>query len=84
MNVPVPLSSDIAPHLDPLLEPLHETASISAGHMATALSTLLNQTISVSLLKRLRSEQKFPSLDALKTQLLHDKSDTVTFVASLR
>lgn len=45
---------------------------------------LYNQTISVSLLKRLRSEQKFPSLDALKTQLLHDKSDTATFVASLR
>lgn len=45
---------------------------------------LYNQNISVSLLKRLRSEQKFPSLDALKTQLHHDKRDTGTFVASLR
>ena len=45
---------------------------------------LYNQNISVSLLKRLRSEQKFPSLDALKTQLHHDKRDTATFVASLR
>jgi len=45
---------------------------------------LYNQTIRVSLLKRLRSEQKFPSLDALKTQLLQDKNDTATFVASLR
>lgn len=45
---------------------------------------LYNQNISVSLLKRLRREQKFPSLDALKTQLHHDKRDTATFVASLR
>lgn len=45
---------------------------------------LYNQNISVSLLKRLRSEQKFPSLDALKNQLLHDKNDTVSFIASLR
>ncbi len=45
---------------------------------------LYNQTISVSLLKRLRSEQKFPSLDALKTQLLQDKNDTASFIASLR
>jgi len=45
---------------------------------------LYHQTIRVSLLKRLRSEQKFPSLDALKTQLHHDKRDTATFVASLR
>ena len=45
---------------------------------------LYHQTIRVSLLKRLRSEQKFPSLDALKNQLLHDKSDTVSFIASLR
>jgi len=45
---------------------------------------LYTQNISVSLLKRLRSEQKFPSLDALKTQLHHDKRDTATFVASLR
>ena len=45
---------------------------------------LYNQTISVSLLKRLRSEQKFPSLDALKAQLLQDKNDTASFTASLR
>ena len=45
---------------------------------------LYTQNISVSLLKRLRSEQKFPSLDALKTQLHYDKRDTATFVASLR
>ena len=45
---------------------------------------LYNQTISVSLLKRLRSEQKFPSLDALKAQLLQDKNDSASFTASLR
>lgn len=45
---------------------------------------LYNQTISVSFLKRLRNEQKFPSLDALKTQLLSDKIETEAYVASFQ
>lgn len=45
---------------------------------------LYDQTISVSFLKRLRNEQKFPSLDALKTQLLSDKIETEAFVASFQ
>lgn len=44
---------------------------------------LYDQTIPVSILKRLRNEQKFPSLDALKTQLLSDKCETVAFVDTL-
>ena len=33
---------------------------------------LYDQTLSVSLLRRIRPEQTFPSLDALRTQILHD------------
>ena len=41
---------------------------------------LYGQTLSISLLKRLRDEQKFPSLESLKSQLYKDKSDTISFV----
>lgn len=44
---------------------------------------LYDQTIPVSILKRLRNEQKFPSLEALKTQLLSDQNETVAFVGTL-
>lgn len=44
---------------------------------------LYDQTIPVSILKRLRNEQKFPSLDALKTQLLSDQNETLAFVGTL-
>lgn len=44
---------------------------------------LYDQTIPVSILKRLRNEQKFPSLDALKTQLLSDQNETIAFVGTL-
>jgi len=44
---------------------------------------LYDQTIPVSILKRLRNEQKFPSLDALKTQLLSDQNETIAFVDTL-
>lgn len=41
---------------------------------------LYGQTLSISLLKRLRDEQKFPSLESLKSQLFKDKSDTISFL----
>jgi riboflavin kinase/FMN adenylyltransferase len=44
---------------------------------------LYGQTLSISLLKRLRDEQKFPSLEALKNQLLADKNETIAYVQSL-
>lgn len=44
---------------------------------------IYNQKISVSLLKRMRSEQKFESLDALKTQLGVDKTTAQDFISQL-
>ncbi len=44
---------------------------------------LYSQKITVSLLKRMRSEQKFESIDALKAQLGNDKSTAEDYIASL-
>lgn len=45
---------------------------------------LYNQRITVSLLHRLRSEQKFESLDALKIQLGKDKLEAENYLSQLR
>jgi riboflavin kinase/FMN adenylyltransferase len=44
---------------------------------------LYDQKITVSLLKRMRNEQKFESLDALKNQLALDKSTTQDYISQL-
>jgi riboflavin kinase/FMN adenylyltransferase len=44
---------------------------------------LYGQTITVSLLKRMRDEQKFESLDALKNQLAHDKISAENYISQL-
>ena len=44
---------------------------------------LYNQKITVSLLKRMRSEQKFESVDALKTQLRLDKTSAQDYIRQL-
>ncbi len=44
---------------------------------------IYNQTLTISFLKRMRNEQKFESLDALKNQLATDKSIALAFVNSL-
>lgn len=44
---------------------------------------LYGQKITVSLLKRMRSEQKFDSLDALKNQLALDKSTAQDYISQL-
>lgn len=44
---------------------------------------LYDQTITVSLLKRMRDEQKFESLDALKNQLALDKITAQDYVSQL-
>jgi riboflavin kinase/FMN adenylyltransferase len=41
---------------------------------------LYGQQITVSILHRLRSEQKFDSLDALKNQLKSDRSAALDFI----
>lgn len=44
---------------------------------------LYNQKITVSLLKRMRSEQKFDSVDGLKMQLLLDKTAAQNYIRNL-
>lgn len=44
---------------------------------------LYNQTITVALLKRMRSEQKFESIDALKQQLGVDKENALNYIKHL-
>jgi riboflavin kinase/FMN adenylyltransferase len=44
---------------------------------------IYGQTITVSLLKRLRNEQKFDSLDALKNQLALDKQAALSYIYQL-
>ncbi|MGL2965190.1 bifunctional riboflavin kinase/FAD synthetase [Flavobacterium sp. XGLA_31] len=44
---------------------------------------LYNQTLTVSFLKRMRDEQKFESLDALKSQLALDKTTALEFINTL-
>jgi riboflavin kinase/FMN adenylyltransferase len=45
---------------------------------------IYGQKITVSLLKRLRNEEKFPSLDSLKEQLNTDKTNAKSFIATLK
>jgi riboflavin kinase/FMN adenylyltransferase len=44
---------------------------------------LYGQTITVSLLKRMRDEQKFESLEALKNQLAFDKQTALSYINQL-
>lgn len=41
---------------------------------------IYNETITVSILKRIRSEQKFDSLEALKNQIALDKQSSLSFI----
>jgi riboflavin kinase/FMN adenylyltransferase len=44
---------------------------------------LYEQKITISLLHRMRSEQKFESIDALKNQLSKDKKTALAFIENL-
>lgn len=44
---------------------------------------LYNQKISIALLQRIRSEQKFKSVEALKDQLMIDKETALSFISKL-
>ncbi len=44
---------------------------------------IYNQKITVEILQRIRAEQKFESLDALKVQLALDKETSLAFIAKL-
>jgi riboflavin kinase/FMN adenylyltransferase len=44
---------------------------------------LYDQTLTLTFLQRMRAEQKFESLDALKSQLTLDKSTALSFISTL-
>jgi riboflavin kinase/FMN adenylyltransferase len=51
-------------------------------HFFDLAKDLYNQKIKVNLLHRIRDEQKFESVDALKEQLLKDKNTSLSYIKS--
>lgn len=45
---------------------------------------LYNQQLSVAILKRIRGEEKFDSVDLLKTQIEKDKMETLSYIENLQ
>ena len=45
---------------------------------------IYGESIEIRFFGKLREEQKFGSLDALKEQLLSDKNDTITFFRNIK
>jgi riboflavin kinase/FMN adenylyltransferase len=64
----------------PTVAGTHQSIEI---HFFDLNQDLYGQTLTVSLLQRMRSEQKFESLDALKTQLAQDKKTALAFINTL-
>ena len=51
-------------------------------HFFNFNKNIYNKTIQIDLLHRLRDEQKFESVEALKTQLLKDKETSLSYIKS--
>ena len=64
----------------PTVEGVNQTIEV---HFFDFNQDLYNQKITVSLLKRMRSEQKFESIEALKSQLLLDKITAQDYISQL-
>ncbi len=64
----------------PTVDGTHQTIEINFFDFN---QDLYDQKITVSFLKRMRNEQKFDSLDALKNQLALDKSTALNFISQL-
>lgn len=59
-----------------------ETESIEV-HFFNFGDTLYNKKIQINLLQRIRDEEKFDSVDALKNQLIKDKQTSLEYIKSL-
>lgn len=59
-----------------------ETESIEV-HFFNFADTIYNKKIQINLLNRLRDEQKFESVEALKNQLIKDKQTSLDYIKSL-
>ncbi|WP_308993710.1 bifunctional riboflavin kinase/FAD synthetase [Mariniflexile litorale] len=64
---------------NPTVEGLEETIEV---HFFNFNKNIYNKTIQIDLLHRLRDEQKFESIDALKDQLLKDKEVSLSYIKS--
>ncbi|WNM19811.1 bifunctional riboflavin kinase/FAD synthetase [Flavobacterium capsici] len=69
--------------VNPTVEANNQNQKIEV-HLFDFEKDIYGKPITVSLLKRLRNEQKFESIDALKKQLALDKINAVSFVNSLK
>ncbi|TWO32269.1 bifunctional riboflavin kinase/FAD synthetase [Seonamhaeicola sediminis] len=65
--------------MNPTVNGKRETIEV---HFFNFDKDLYNQTIQIELLKRLRDEEKFESVEALKNQLKKDKETALTFIAN--
>lgn len=64
---------------NPTVKGEHETIEV---HFFNFNKNIYNKTIQINLLHRLRDEQKFESVEALKTQLLKDKETSLNYIKS--
>jgi riboflavin kinase/FMN adenylyltransferase len=65
--------------VNPTVEGHKETIEV---HFFDFKKDIYNQKIQINLLERIRDEQKFESIEALKTQLKKDKETTLSFLKS--
>lgn len=69
--------------INPTVESLNQTQKIEV-HLFDFNNDIYDQTIKVSFLKRIRDEQKFESVVALKNQLVKDQQTAVSFIKNLK
>lgn len=69
--------------VNPTVETQNQNQKIEV-HLFDFDQNIYDKNIKVSLLKRLRDEQKFESVDALKKQLVKDKLNAISFLNSLK
>ncbi|RED50591.1 bifunctional riboflavin kinase/FAD synthetase [Seonamhaeicola aphaedonensis] len=65
--------------MNPTVNGKRETIEV---HFFNFRENIYNQTIQIELLKRLRDEEKFQSVEALKNQLKKDKETALVFIAN--
>ena len=71
-------------HLEGTLKAASDSSLLKIeAHFFKFSEDLYNQHLSISFLHRLRAEQKFPSLEALKNQLSLDKENALAYIEAL-
>jgi riboflavin kinase/FMN adenylyltransferase len=66
--------------VNPTVDGTSQTIEI---HFFDYNGNLYNQKITIALLQRIRSEQKFKSVEALKDQLATDKETALSFISKM-